>query len=221
MKKISLLLICLLCVLTTLTGCSNENNTLSPKSYMPDSDQITGVCIDVRDREIEVVASADGYIHIDYYENEKEYYTISVSEDHVLTMTAETDKDWTDYIGGKAASGSRKITLQIPDETLLTLQLSTTNEDIALSAFVIKGDVRLSNNGGNIGFDKLNVGNSITLSNKNADISGSIVGSYDDYAIKTTVKKGNSSLPTDKQSGDKTLDVSNNNGDININFISE
>ncbi len=110
---------------------------------------------------------------------------------------------------------------QIPDETLLTLKLSTTNEDIALSAFVIKGDVRLSNNGGNISFDKLNVGNSITLSNKNADISGSIVGSYDDYAIKTTIKKGNSSLPTDKQSGDKTLDVSNNNGDININFISE
>lgn len=221
MKKISLLLICLLCALTTLTGCSNENNTLSPKSYTLGSDQITGVCIDVRDREIEVVASADGYIHIDYYENEKEYYTISVSEDHVLTMTAETDKDWTDYIGGKAASGSREITLQIPDETLLTLQLSTTNEDIALSAFVIKGDVRLSNNGGNISFDKLNVGNSITLSNKNADISGSIVGSYDDYAIKTTIKKGNSSLPTDKQSGDKTLDVSNNNGDINIDFISE
>ncbi|WP_195983578.1 DUF4097 family beta strand repeat-containing protein [Clostridium sp. D33t1_170424_F3] len=221
MKKIASLLLCLLFVLLALTGCSNDETAFVPKSYTPDSDQITGVCVDVRDRQIEVVLSTDSYIHIDYYENEEEYNTISVSEDNKLTMIAETNKEWTDYIGGKSAAGSRKITLHLPDKTLSALQLSTTNEDITLAALSIGREVSLSNNGGNISFETLNVGNSIVLATKNADISGSLVGTYEDYAITSTIKKGNSNLPADKEDGDKMLNASNNNGDINIEFVGE
>ena len=57
------------------------------------------------------------------------------------------------------------------------------------------------------------------MENKNGDITGAIVGSYDDYAITCTVKKGESSLPEDKEGGSKTLTVSNNNGDIAIDFV--
>ena len=46
-------------------------------------------------------------------------------------------------------------------------------------------------------------------------------GSYDDFAIQTEIKKGESNLPGDKESGSKALNVSCNNGDVNIEFVNE
>ncbi len=71
--------------------------------------QIHEINIDVRDREIEVSLSDDDQIHIMYYENSKEYYDISVFDDAVLSMTSESNKEWTDFIGGKPAAENRKI----------------------------------------------------------------------------------------------------------------
>lgn len=218
MKKITALLTCLVLGAVCFTSCSNNEETFKQKSYEA---EVTEVCIDVRDIQIEVVLSADNQIHIDYFENSKEYYDISVSNNHVLTMTNENDKEWTDYIGGKAASGSRTISLQIPDKLLSTLILSTTNETISLPALTVTGNISLSTNSGNLEFDNLNAGNTITLKTKNGNINGSIIGSYDDYAISCDSKKGESNLPLSKENGTKKLTVSNNNGDIDIEFVSE
>ena len=65
------------------------------------------------------------------------------------------------------------------------------------------------------------VGSAIYLTVKNGDISGTVVGSYDDFAIQTEIKKGESNLPDNKDGGEKTLNVSSNNGDVNITFVSE
>lgn len=221
MKKISALLTCLFLGTVCLTGCTNSNDDFIRKSYTAEDEEITEICIDVRDRQIEVTLSDDNQIHIGYFENSKEFYDISVSDGHTLTMTAESDKNWTDYVGRKSSAGSRKISLQLPGTLLTMLKLSTTNEDISLPALTVAGDLSLSSHGGNIVFDKLNVGNSIHIDSKNGDISGTIIGSYDDYAIFCNLKKGESNLPSSKENGAKTLTVSNNNGDINIEFISE
>lgn len=156
-----------------------------------------------------------------YYENSKEYYDISVSDDNVLTMTSASDKEWTDYIGGKSSAENRKILLQIPDALLENLTLSTTNEDISLQALAVSGSVSLSSNGGNIAFGNLDVGNALNLTVKNGDVSGTIIGSYDDFAIQSEIKKGESTLPDNKDSGEKTLNVSCNNGDVNVEFANE
>ena len=81
--------------------------------------------------------SEDDQIHISYFENSQETYDITVSDEQVLTMTSASNKDWTDYIGGKPSAENRKILLQIPDALLDTLTLSTTNEDISLPALAI------------------------------------------------------------------------------------
>lgn len=221
MKKIVVLLISLVLGTACLAGCANNDEAFTQKNYTAEVEQITKVCIDVRDREIEVTPSSDNQIRIDYFENSKEYYDISVSDDHVLTMAAVSDKEWTDYIGGKSTVGSRKISLQLPDALLTALKLSTTNEDILLPALTVADDLSVSSQGGNIVFDKLNVGNEISLSAKNGNISGSIIGSYDDYSISCDIKKGKSNLPSEKGNGAKTLAASNNNGDINITFVSK
>ena len=100
-----------------------------------------------------------------------------------------------------------------------------TKTKVAIVLFILQivsvaGQV-LSTNGGDISFDTLSAANEITLENKNGDITGTIAGSWDEYAITCTIKKGESSLPDEKNGGSKTLTAVNNNGDIDIEFISE
>ena len=220
MKKIISIVLCLILGSFILSGCSNNSEPFEEKSYTSDT-QIHEINLDVQDREIEVSLSEDEQVHIQYSENSKEYYDISVSDDNVLTMTSASDKQWTDYIGVKPAAEDRKISLQVPDALLENLTLSTTNEDITLSALAVTGSINISSNGGNIAFGNLDVGSALTLNVKDGDISGAIVGSYDDFSIQSEIKKGESNLPDHKDSGEKTLNVSSNNGNVNIEFVNK
>ena len=217
MKKIISLTCCLVLSSFLLVGCSGNSEPFEEKSYTSDG-QIREVHLDVEDREIAVSLSEDEQVHIQYFENSKEYYDISVSEDHVLTMTSASSKEWTDYIGVKPSDEDRKISLQIPDALLENFTLSTTNEDVTLSALAVAGNVSISSTEGDITFESLDVGNTLTLSAKNGDISGTVVGTYDDFAIQIDIKKGESNLQ-DKEGGEKTLSVSSNNGDVNIELV--
>ena len=218
MKQWISIAVCLLLGAFTLSGCSNSSDPFVEKSYTPDA-QIRQIHLDVRDREIEVMPSEDGQVHLLYSENSKEYYDISLSDENGLTMTSASKKEWTDYIGGKAAAEDRKIVIKLPDAPLEHLALSTTNEDISLSALTVTDGVNLSSNGGNITFDRLNVGKTMALTVKNGDISGTIIGSYDDFAIHSEVKKGKSNMPENSNDGKKELHVSGNQGDVHIEFI--
>lgn len=214
-KTIFTLVVVLLFGTLFFTGCS-KSEAFVQKSYASTEGEISSVIIDVRDREIAVSLSPDNQVHIDYFESEQEFYDIAVSDDRVLTMTARTNKDWKDFIGFSPETGVRKISLQVPDSYLSSLDLSTTKKDLILSALTVTGDVTLSSNGGNITFGTLNVGNALRLTAKNGNISGTVAGTYDDFAIETKIKKGKSNLPSEKKGGNKTLKASNNNGDIDI-----
>lgn len=219
MKKTVSIALCLGVSSILLAGCSGSSEPFEEKTYTPDT-QVSGINLDVRDREIEVSLSEDEQVHIQYSENSEEYYDISVSDENVLSMTSASEKEWSDYIGGKPSAEDRKISLQIPDGLLDTLVISTTNEDITLPAAAVTDSISISSNGGDITFGDLEAGNSLSLTVKNGDISGTVVGSYDDYAIQTEIKKGESNLPDQKNDGEKTLNVSCNNGDVDIEFVS-
>lgn len=221
MKKIISLALCLVLGSFVLTGCSDDNEPFTQREYTADILQIEKINIDVCDREIEVSISENHQIQIVYFENNKETYDITVSDESELTMTSVSNKDWKDYVGVKPSAENRKISLQIPNALLDTLVLTTTNEDISLPILAVTGNISISSNGGNITFDKLNIGNSITLTAKNGDISGAIVGGYDDFSIESNIKKGKSNLPDNKNGGEKMLNVSNNNGNVNIEFVKE
>ena len=220
MKKIIALALCFVMSSFALAGCSGESEPFKKKNFTPDT-QVNGINLDVRDREIEVVLSKDEQVHIQYSENSKEYYEISVSDGNLLTMVNASNKEWTDYIGGKPSAEDRKIVLQVPTALLDTVILSKTNEDVFLPVLAVTGSIDVSTNGGNITFENLDVGNTLTLTVKNGDISGTVAGSYDDFAIQSEIKKGDSNLPNNKESGKKMLNVTSNNGDINIEFLNK
>lgn len=215
-KKISLVL-CLILSSLVLSGCSNSSEPFERKSYTPDT-QIREIILDVRDREIEVLLSEDQQIHLQYFENSKEHYDISVSDKNVLTMASANNKEWRDYIGGKPSPENRKISLQIPNALLDTLTLSTTNENITLSALAVTGSINLSSNGGNLTFENLDAGKALYLTIKNGDISGTVIGNYEDFTIETDFKKGESNLPNKKEGGEKLLSISSNNGNVTVDF---
>ena len=74
--------------------------------------------------------SNDEYIHIDYYESEKEYYNITVNDNGELTFSIVYNKNWLDYIGRKPSINYRKINLLVPNNLLNSIQIQTTNETI-------------------------------------------------------------------------------------------
>lgn len=217
MKKIVCLAISSLLTAAIFTGCTEEKEEYEAYSYTS-VEAVSSVSIDVRDRVIEVSLSEDGKVHIDGFESSKERYDISVSDSEALTMTIADYKEWSDYIGGKAPSDARKITLKVPNEGLDSLSIYTTNEDITFEPVNV-GSVTLESNGGNILFDKLNAENSVTLNAKNGNISGTIVGGYDNYSVSCSIKKGKSNLPEEKEYGTKKLVVSINNGDVDVTFV--
>jgi hypothetical protein len=218
MKKLFSLVLCILLGTSVLTGCSVNDEPYTEKNYTAENEQIMDVCIDVRDRFVEVTPSTDGKIHINYYDNSKETYDISVSDENVLTMTAVSNKEWMDYIGDQASEDIRKISVQLPNELLYNLSISTTNENIAVTALKLNEKISLNANGGNISFDKMAAGKEIVLDVKNGNISGVISGSYDDYAINCNIKKGESNLPANKEDGSKKLIVNANNGDVKVDI---
>ena len=206
-------------VLLAAVGCSG-GETFEAKRYSSGEDSVKSVTIDVTDREVEIITSADGQVHIDYSESEQEFYSIRLSEDGDLTMTLETDKDWTDFIGTKPAAQYRKITLAVPSG-LSDLTIKTTNETIGISTLNVQNAVLLDCNGGSVEFAQLSVGRSLDVTAKNGNITGSVLGGWDDFSIACEIKKGESNLPERKEGGEKSLTVNCNNGDIDIRFITE
>ena len=217
MKKLFAIALCLILGAALLTGCS-DGSDFRQERYTASAAEVQAINIDVRDRKIEISVSQNDEIQIDYYESAKESYDFSVSDDHVLSVTAVTDKNWTDYFGGKAPAEQRVLSVQVHDSLLSSLTVSSTNEDITLSPLTVTGDVSISANGGDIVLEQLDVGSALTLTAKNGDIRGTVTGGYDDFAMTSEVKKGTCNLPAHKEGGSKTLNVSNNNGDIQIEF---
>ena len=217
MKRFLIVLMALVSALA-VTGCSAGSGHYEAGHYTAPAGAVTAVCIDVRDRKVEIGPSADGQIHIDYYESDREGYAIDLSEDKRLSIVPAEHKTWTDYVGGKAPETYRTIRLLLPECGLEALCIRTSNADLSLPALEIAHSVELSVNNGSIALAALNAGNSIALEAKNGNITGAIAGSYDDFSMTSGAHKGENNLPARKETGEKTLSVHTNNGDIRLEF---
>ncbi len=215
MKKIIILIMYISIIMFLFTSCA-KTNQFTKKIYTTDDLQIQKINIEARDRQIEILSSNDDLVHIEYFENKQEQYSILIDENKTLDVKLENNKSWLDYFGQKASMDNRKIILSIPNHLLIDLVIETTNENVSIAKEVSIDNLSVSVNGGNIIFDKLNACSDIVLNVKNGDITGSILGSYDDYSINCQIKKGETNLPSKKDGGYKQLDVIVNNGDAKI-----
>ena len=196
-----------------MSGCTSDE-VFSAQTYVEEG-EVRSVSIDVTDRAVVLAPSEDGTLRIEYYESDKTSYSISLSEEGVLSVTLDLDQSWTDFVGVQPSAEYRTIRVCLPQE-LTDVSVSTTNEAISATGTIAAQNVSLTVNGGDLSFEKISAGSSVTLSAKNGNITGTIVGSWDDYAITCNVKKGETSLPESKTGGSKTLAVDCNNGDVEV-----
>lgn len=201
-----------------LTGCS-DGDAFSEKSYRSGESEIEKITVQVSDRELEISESGDDRVYIDYFDSEKEYLDINVSESRELTVKLAVNKKWTDFIGTKPSAAYRKIKIRIPDGMISEFSANTTNENIKVNPLSFTGHISLNSNGGNIVCERVDVGKAISLTSKNGSISGSVIGGWDDFSISCTIKKGDCNLPELKEGGEKSFYANCNNGDIKIEFI--
>ena len=215
MKRLAASLCAIGFVLIAFTGCSEQNFT--EKTYQSGDSTIERIVIEATDRELEISASEDQQIHIDYFDSEKEYLDFDLS-DNQLTVKLTFDKDWSDYIGFQPSAEYRKIKIRVPNDMIVDFSASTTNENITVTSLSFAQSVSLDSNGGSILCDRVNVGKSIDLTAKNGDITGTILGSLDEFSISCEIKKGDCNL-SNKESGTKSFAANCNNGNINIEFV--
>lgn len=219
MKKLKVLLFAFVGVLVfVVAGCSN-NDVFTAKTYSTEATKIEKVTVQVEDRELEISASEDNLIHFDYFDGEKEYLNISVSASNELTVKLAYNINWTDFVGGKPSAEYRKIKIKLPDNLISALSANTTNENIKVNSLSLTENISLDVNGGNIICERISAGKSINLKAKNGNITGTILGGWDDFSIICKIKKGNCNLPALKESGEKSFYADCNNGNINIEFV--
>lgn len=197
----------------SLSGCASDED-FTAQQYAAEG-EVVSLSVDVSDRAVKLMPSEDGKLRIDYYESEKTSYDISLSEEGVLSVTLDLDQSWTDFVGVQPAAEYRTVCVYLPQE-LTDVSVSTTNEAISATGTIAAQNVSMSVNGGDLTFGKIAAGSSVTLNAKNGNITGTILGSWDDYAIACNVKKGECSLPENKTGGSKTLSVDCNNGDVAV-----
>ena len=218
MKRNLLVLLLLIAMTSALSACDDED-LFVPMEYTVGMGDVQDVSIDVRDRRIEVSPSDDNQIHVYYFESSKEGYDITLSSG-VLTIEGISNKNWADFIGVKPSAENRRISIRIPAGILSSLDMNTTNENITIRDIAVSDSMSLSSNGGNVEFENLAVGKSLSMKSKNGNIKGSVLGGYDDFTINCDIKKGDCNLQN-KDGGEKILNVSCNNGDVNISLIPE
>ena len=211
------LLISVLILLCIGSGCASDGDFV-PMEYSAEAGKVNAIILDVRDRRIDISPSSDGKIHIDYFTSDKEGYDINLSESGELSMKSTSNKGWMDFIGVKPSASKRVISMRLPSSVAFSLKAETTNESIAVNNLQSLKDASLSSNGGDIVFDNIGVEDSLTLYAQNGDVNGTLIGSYDDFSISYDVKKGKCNLPL-KDGGEKLLDVTVNNGNVNIELV--
>ena len=86
-----------------MSGCASDE-VFTAQTYVEEG-EVRSVSVDVSDRAVELAPSEDGKLRIDYYESEKTSYSISLSEEGVLSVTLDLDQSWTDFVGGTACGG--------------------------------------------------------------------------------------------------------------------
>lgn len=107
--------------------------------------------------------------------------------------------------------------MNVPSTLLNNLSVKTTNENINITN-INSTNISLDCNNGDIVVSNINIIKEITLNIKNGNIDGNIYGDYADFIVTCDIKKGNTNF-INTITGTKILNVSSNNGDVNINFI--
>lgn len=174
----------------SLSSCQNEE-IFEEKTYVINSGGVENLSINLTDRYLEINESKDQNIYFSYFDSNKEKLELIKNEESDLfEVSLSQNKNWSDFIGVKSSIDYRKVIISIPNNSLYDLSISTTNENIKINQISFLDELNVTTNNGDIELNNVNCEKTIVLDSKNGSISGSIKGSYDEYKINCSIKKG-------------------------------
>ena len=181
---------------------------IEEKTYKIKSEEVENLSINLTDRHLEINESKDQNIYFSYFDSNKEKLEFFKNEESDLfEVSLSQNKKWSDFLGVKSSIDYRKVIISIPNKSLYDLSISTTNENVKMNQMSFLDELSIVTNNGDIELSNVNCKKTIILDSKNGSISVSIKGSYDDYKINCSIKKGNSSLPTLKKMAKKYFEL--------------
>jgi len=220
LKKLTAAIVTLALVIF-ISACSTNSNSqkdatsFEEKNYAIEADKVTQISLSDKGRTVELVESPDNKIHIKYFENNKEFYDVKVTDENELVMKLATDKNWKDYVGLDTDKEHRIVQIAVPNGINSDFNILTSKGNIVLSKINIGGSVEAATSDGKIEVTNVTVHDNLKLTTKNDDIiltAANTAGSID-----AAISNGNIKL--EKAAVDDTLKLTTKNGDITGTII--
>lgn len=203
------------------------------KSYTREIVDFAQIYTETKNTPIIVKPSKDEQMHITYYENKYETYTISDSNP-VFEMEYQNTKKWYQYISFSFLNGisslQNQMIIELPSTYKEGLQLVTSNNTITISDFPSLGDVAGTTSNGAITVSNVNT-NHLTGKTTNAAIRFEDVAVIDKlHAVTTNApltfknlsahtiysETSNSSISFNQLSADGRIEASASNASITL-----
>lgn len=187
----------------------------SRQEYTVSSSDIKGIDIADLDRNIRIVPSDDGDVHITYYTSDKITYTFETDADGKLLVTYSDNMRWYDNFRYIIKDKGSDITIAVPDGFAGDIATSVYKADQSVEDLDISGSLNIKTETGNISVSNVTSSGSITLSTYTGDVITNDVVSGGDFS--NTQVTGGYVASNVSCGGAYKLDLTK--GDINVSRL--
>lgn len=200
---------------TTNSDSQKKSTSFAEKNYAIDAKKIEQISLSAKGRTVEVIESTDKKIHIKYFENDKEFYEVHVTNKNELAMKLVTNKNWKDYVGLNTEKAHRIVQLAVPNGISSGIKIRTSKGNITLSDVKLDGAVEAITSDGMIEITDTKVNKHLKLETKNDDLVLSGVSAKN--SIDATSSNGD--IKVKKVAVEDALKLTTKNGDITGTII--
>lgn len=137
------------------------------KTYTVQGAAVSAIALRDTNTAVQMVASPDDQIHLNYVESEWDFYDIDLSSSGTLTIAYRDDRPWFERIFDFSFSRGNATVLAIPAAYLGGVSLSTSNARISASDVDLRGDLTLRTSNGRIQLDGLNLLGQLRITTSN------------------------------------------------------
>lgn len=121
-------------------------------------------------------------------------------------------------IDGKSIYKTSNSSINLVDLSGENFDLQTNNGKISLENITAQREILAKTSNSSIFLDHVDVEESISCTNSNGSIKGTIVGAMQDFSITSHTSNGNNNLPSDTNKGEKKAHFKTSNSSIQVNF---
>lgn len=188
------------------------------------STMIEDVVLQEEDVSVQICSSDNENLYLSYYcaDDDSEQYEIT-EDKGTLLVTKESKNNYGIFLFGDQYTSDSykdvKLTLFIPDNYEGDLSIQTLDGDIVIGDVVIE-KLTINTKDGNVSFDDTTITQSLSCKTKDGNVKGKLGGKISECNFKTMTINGKNNFNSNI-GGNKTIEITTKDGDIDILFDKE